>query len=323
MRGSYQTTPDTVQNASAEKTRVWVLCALKATRKQLADEKLEWPGLFKEALLEEYRERRIYEKSPSSIVVELEHPHFLYKDDRISHKLPQEVSTFEFEKTESGTLSYGKEPPRPRWHGQVPIPRSRREDRHAEFCRFAAWIRALAWWCEQLEDRLQPPSTSALLRPAHEPVVKQEPQQETDKRLEPTTPAQVSVSKPKTEEAPRESRPEVQPPSQPGETTGHKDAKHAKGKQRSQALIIGGEVHALIPRCRDGLTRWRKLQVKHPSAEHICKGELRQQGFKDTEIDVLTASKTPESAACRMVAQKHPEMKLKTVQNNYSAFKDS
>ena len=168
MRVRYQNTLDTTQGASAEKTRVWVACALAATRKQLADEKLEWPGLFKEALLGDYRERAIYEKPPSLIVVELEHPHFLSKVAWVSHQLPQEVSTFEFEKTESGTLFYGKEPPRPRRQGStlVPVPMPPKEIEHVKFCRVAAWLRALDWWCQQLEWRLQPPEVGSVLVPS-------------------------------------------------------------------------------------------------------------------------------------------------------------
>ena len=113
------------------------------------------------------------------------------------------------------------------------------------------------------------------------------------------------------------------PQDQPGETTGHKDAKHAKEPKQGKSFEIGSQVDSLIPHCREGLTLLRKAKAKHPTAKHIWKGELLQKGFSDIVIDVLMFSKTPESAACRIVVQKHPEMELKTVQNYYSDFKDS
>ncbi len=107
-----------------------------------------------------------------------------------------------------------------------------------------------------------------------------------------------------------------QPPSPRGRV-------HAKEEKDRKPFRIGNQVHSLISRCRDGLTRFRKSKANHPSAKHIWKSELLQEGFKDNDVEVLMTSKTPESAACRIVAQKHGDMKPKTVQNYYSRFKDS
>ena len=107
------------------------------------------------------------------------------------------------------------------------------------------------------------------------------------------------------------------------ETKDRTDAKHAKERIQGKPLQIGKEVDSLISRYREGLTRLRKAKANHPSTTHLWRSEMLKAQFTDTEIDVLMNSKNPEAAACRMVAQKHEGMTLKTVQNYYSDFKNS
>ena len=125
----------------------------------------------------------------------------------------------------------------------------------------------------------------------------------TDQRDRPAAPA----AKAKTGKQPQES----------------KDAKHAKEEKHGKPFEIGKEVHSLVSRCREGQAVLRKAKAKNPTARHIWKGELLQKGFSEKDFEILLMSTKPESAACRIVAQKHAEMELKTVQNHYSAFKRS
>ena len=113
------------------------------------------------------------------------------------------------------------------------------------------------------------------------------------------------------------------PQGQPGETTGHKDAKHVKEQKQGKPFEIGKEVHSLIPRYREGLTLLRKAKITHPTETHIWKNKLLQEGFSEKEVGILIDARKPESAAYKIVAQKHPEMELKTIRNHYSTFKHS
>lgn len=285
LESRYHFTPNTPQGASALDEEAWASQTVAANRKELAYEKLNFPHIFKEA----YSSKCSAEirREGGVVIVQLKHP------------APGEISIFEFAIEDSGTIARS---------GRLLSPTKEPSDFwfSKESRMTVARIKALEWCYSQARLR-----DLAIGRP------------QVNRRPEPTNPAQVSASKPKTEEVPRKSTPEVRPPSQPRQATAHKPGKHTKEKQRSKASIIGGQVHSLIPHCRDGLTRLRKSKASHPSAKHIWKGELLHEGFLENEVNVLMSSKTPESAACRFVAQKHPEMELKTVQNHYSAFKHS
>ena len=146
--------------------RAEVSAALAASLKQIADLKVEYPDLFKEWSRQEYRARNIHETN-SSIVVELEHPPAM---DREGNPISSQggVTTFEVSKNESGTLALGT----PRIvlsqnsiRNQSLLPVST-VDRNAAY---AAWLIASAWWCEQLEWRLQPPEVGGLLKEKGEP----------------------------------------------------------------------------------------------------------------------------------------------------------
>ena len=147
-------------------------------------------------------------------------------------------------------------------------------------------VQALAWYCRLLAIR--------------------EFLQRLDLRMEKQSEVKAVKSKNKLR----------QPPSPRGRV-------HAKEEKDRKPFIIGNQVRSLIPRCRDGLTCLRKSKAKHPIEKRIWKSELLQEGFSEKEFDILMMSRKPESAAYKIVAQKHPEMKPKTVQNYYSAFRHS
>lgn len=217
---------------------------------------------------------------------------------RLTYPPPRESSIFEFPIEDSGTIARS---------GRLLSPTNETSDfwNSKEYLMTVARIKALEWcyWQAAIE------SDHAIGGP------------QVNGRPKPRVrPPQVSTSKPKTEEAPRESEPEDTPPSQVQQTALPKSAKQPREPKNIQ---IGKEVKSLIPHCLEGLTLLRKAMAEYPAAEHIWKSKLLQARFSEKEFDILTRSRKPESAACQIVAQKHPEMKLKTVRNHYSTFKHS